>query len=222
MKQQTKKLIYPVAFLVVVVLSLVYRLISGGYFPTKETGLITTESITETTIGTTDVTLTSVQMCNVYLCGSVNNPGVYSVAKGEILNNALSLAGGLNDDAAIDQINLVYEINSNVSIYIPSVEELKSTIDMHVSDPIIRYNYSNYVWGGSAEQYVSEDSKGELININTADISQLTTLPGIGQVAAQAIIDYRTDNQFNSIEDIKNVSGIGDAKFEKIKNLITV
>ena len=76
-----------------------------------------------------------------------------------------------------------------------------------------------YIWGDAADGQLET---GTLININTASKEELMTLPGIGEVSAQAIIDYREQQTFTSIDEIKNVSGIGDAKFDKIKAYITV
>lgn len=127
--------------------------------------------------------------------GAVVNPGVYKLKKGSRVFEAIKKAGGLSDDADTSSLNQAKFVEDGEKITIPV-----SNDDMSYSD--------------------GSDSK--LININTADKSRLTELSGVGDAIADRIIEYRNKTRFSSIEDIKNVKGIGDATFEKIKNQITV
>ena len=157
--------------------------------------------------------------CQIYICGAVNEPGVFEMECGSILNDAVLLAGGLREDAPAERINLVYELNENISIYIPTREELESGI---TCDPlIIRTTENEYSWGTAEQQQVQEETSG-LVNINTATREQLMTLPGIGEATADAIIAYREETPFTSTQDITNVSGIGESKYNRIKDLICV
>lgn len=131
--------------------------------------------------------------------GAVAVPGVYKVQKSTRLFQVVNLAGGLTSDADENAINLSMILGDQDVVYIPTIGEEYPNIT--VQDP---------------------DEIGGIININTADISDLETLSGIGPATAQNIIDYRTENgPFESIEDIMNVSGIGESTFETIKDSIT-
>lgn len=137
----------------------------------------------------------------VHICGAVINPGVYQVPAGTRVYQALELAGGSSDDAYLSGINLADKLADGQKVYIPSE-------------------------GENAEGIISTDSgdvQSVMININTASEAELMTLPGIGQSRAKDIINYRVKNGlFESIDDIMKVSGIKEAAFEKIKDLIKV
>ena len=137
----------------------------------------------------------------VHICGAVINPGVYQVPAGTRVYQALELAGGSSDDAYLSGINLADKLADGQKVYIPSE-------------------------GENAEGILSTDSgdvQSVMININTASEAELMTLPGIGQSRAKDIINYRVKNGlFESINDIMKVSGIKEAAFEKIKDLIKV
>lgn len=127
------------------------------------------------------------------LKGEVKFPNIYKVDEGTTLYELVLFAGGFTANANVDNINLVSILTENQMIIIPA----KTTL--------------------------SNSTINSLININTANISQLQTLPGIGSSKAQNIIDYRSQGgYFNSIEDVKKVSGIGEELFAKIKDYICV
>ena len=234
--QKIKSLIYPLAFILIIILSAVYKLVfkgngdlsirankSGKTLSLSEVS--EAESIspdTAQTAGTSETscqTSATVQMISVYICGEVNSPGIYEAPKGVILNDIIEYAGGLTPEASVSNINLVYQIPCNMSVYIPSREEITRGF---TGGDIIRQD-GVYVWGNSSGTVY--DTGGDttlMVNINTATEEELKSLPGIGEVTARSIIDYRKDNPFGSIEDIKNVSGIGDSKFNRIKDYICV
>ena len=137
----------------------------------------------------------------VHICGAVINPGVYQVPAGTRVYQALELAGGSSNDAYLSGINLADKLADGQKVYIPAE-------------------------GENAEGILSTDSgdvQSVMININTASEAELMTLPGIGQSRAKDIINYRVKNGlFESIDDIMKVSGIKEAAFEKIKDLIKV
>ena len=137
----------------------------------------------------------------VHICGAVINPGVYQVPAGTRVYQVLELAGGSSDDAYLSGINLADKLADGQKVYIPAE-------------------------GENAEGILSTDSgdvQSVMININTASEAELMTLPGIGQSRAKDIINYRVKNGlFESIDDIMKVSGIKEAAFEKIKDLIKV
>lgn len=144
----------------------------------------------------------------VHISGQVYNPGIYQLVKGDRVNDAVNLAGGLTKNADLDRINLAKKVADEEKIYIPEVgEEIAHEV-----------NSINAI----ALTESTTNSNNGIININTCSKSELESLPGIGTVTADKIIEYRNDNPFKSIEEIMNVSGIGDKKFEGIKNLIIV
>lgn len=131
----------------------------------------------------------------VYVCGAVECEGVYELPEGSRVYEAIAAAGGFREDAAVTEINQAEVLKDEVQIYVPTEEEVKK---------------------GQA----SKDGK---INLNTATKAELMTLSGIGETKADSIIRYREEHgKFQSIEDIKNIDGIKDGLFERIKNSITV
>ena len=142
--------------------------------------------------------------------GAVVSPGVVRLPEGSRVFEAVEAAGGTVETADYGRVNLAEKITDGAAIYIPFRGEEQTDRTPGMSSV------------GSAVSTASGDSGG-LININTADKAALMQLPGIGEVYAQSIIDYRQSvGAFQRIEDIKNVYGIGDGKFEKLKDLITV
>ena len=160
----------------------------------------------------------SVSMITVYLCGQVCIPGVYTLEEGSRLYQAVEMAGGLTSKAQAEAVNLARILSDSEQIYIPDVSEtvaLTSAMSNPSKDEMVSYSVSN-----DSAAFVTS---GTLVNINQASVSELMQLPGIGQVKAEAIIAYRNSNGlFSSIEEIKNVPGIKEAAFEKIKGMITV
>lgn len=148
------------------------------------------------------------ELC-VYVCGCVNTPGVYFLPDGARVYQAVEAAGGLTEDAAGWYVNQAAYISDGDQIYIPSEEEaLSGTVAAGTE---------------TTADSSSDQSDDGLININTATADELTTLSGIGETKAAAIIAYREENgDFESVEDITNVSGIGESTYEKIKDKIKV
>ena len=146
---------------------------------------------------------TQPQKIKVYVTGEVKHPDVYELDENSIVKDAIALAGGANENADLISINLAKKLSDGEEVIVPAKGSISN---VPTSNP-----------NGTTIPNIGK------ININTATKEQLMTLPGIGEVKAQAIIDYRTKNgPFKSIHDIVNVSGIGEKTFEKIENLITV
>ena len=159
------------------------------------------------------------EMMAIHVTGEVKNPGVVKVKQGSRIEDIIEAAGGLTENADITNVNLAFEVEDGMKIRIPSNDE-----DNENEGNIIEH----YITQDSGKGViVSEDKSSEnlssVININTANETELEQLPGIGASIAGRIIDYRNKNgKFKAIEDIKNVTGIGETKFEKIKDLIKV
>lgn len=150
-----------------------------------------------------------IQSIFVHVTGAVVNPGMYELAEGSRVQDAVSAAGGLTEDAADESINLARELTDGEQIVVGSTAD-----------------QSGEVANSSTSSGSSSGSTGVVngkVNINVADAEALMTLDGIGEATAAKIIAYRESNgSFSSIEEIKEVSGIGDKKYEAIKDSITV
>ena len=139
--------------------------------------------------------------------GEVTSPGVYELTTEDRVIDAIQLAGGYTKEAETKVVNHAQKLQDEMVIYIPKEGEEPADFPIEQS----------YTTGQALK-----NSSGK-ININTADESLLTTLPGIGPSKAQAIIAYREETgSFKNIEDLTNVSGIGDKTFEKLKELIDI
>lgn len=146
----------------------------------------------------------------VDLKGAVQKPGVYTAQEGERVIDLINRAGGFLDDADQTKINLSQKVADEMVIYVPKVGE-----DSNVMEQVASFF--------QPQQSGNEASSDGKVNINQADSTLLQTLPGIGPSKAEAIIEYReTNGPFKMIEDIMNISGIGEKTFEKLKNSITV
>lgn len=153
----------------------------------------------------------------VYVAGEVVNPGVYEMEQNDRITDAIKQAGGLKNDANIKNINLAVTLEDGMKVYIPSVKE--DDLNSSILDGEFESN-DNINNNNSKNTKMLNNSK---ININIATQAQLELLPGIGPSTANKIVAYRSEHgKFKSIEDIKNVSGIGNSKFDKIKDLITI
>ena len=152
----------------------------------------------------------------VHIIGAVKNEGIVELNEGARVSDAINSAGGLAEDADMSKINLAYVLEDGVKIRIPSIND-EHTEEYITTDEV------EIVESSSQTTQNGGNSKSGLININTANETELDSLPGIGPSIAAKIINYREENgDFASIEDIKNVNGIGDSKFEELKDLICV
>lgn len=152
-----------------------------------------------------------------YICGYVVTPGVYLLKEGDRLDDLVKLSGGFTKEADTEGINLAHLIKDQEYFRIPSKGEVKENkISPTEASNIGMKNNTN-------EKTNKEGEVGGKININTSTKEELKELPRIGDSLSQRIIDYREEKGgFKSIEDIKEVSGIGEKMFENIKDKITV
>ena len=159
---------------------------------------------------------TDTEKIMVHIMGAVKNEGILELNEGARVSDAINSAGGLAEDADMSKINLAYVLEDGVKIRIPSIND-EPTEEYITTDGV------EIVESSSQTTQNGGNSKSGLININTANETELDSLPGIGPSIAAKIINYREENgDFASIEDIKNVNGIGDSKFEELKDLICV
>lgn len=154
--------------------------------------------------------------------GMVKKAGVYELAKDSIVNDAIKKAGGLTSKADTTNVNLSKSLTNEMVIYIPKKEEVtKSTVNDALVDKSNSVGFEDSPSSNATSNETTNTSTK--ININTATLTELTTLSGIGESKAQAILEYRTKNgNFKTLEDLKKVSGIGEAAYEKIKDNICI
>jgi competence protein ComEA len=139
--------------------------------------------------------------------GAVNHPGVFSINEGSRVVDALKLAGGVTSEADPNQINLAQHVTDEMVIFVPKKGEAPP---------------ASLLTGGNGQTPTGESSGNQtgapMVHLNSASLTDLETLPGIGPSKAQAIFDYRTKNgPFHTLDDLKNVTGIGDKSFERIR-----
>ena len=150
---------------------------------------------------------TETQKVFVDIKGAVKNEGVYELSNGSRVTDVVKLAGGFTEDADKKSVNLAEKVTDESVIYVARVDENVA--------PATTNSQAN----GSAQQEESSDK----INLNTATLAELQTISGIGAKRAQDIIDYRDANGgFSSVDDLANVSGIGEKTLEKLKSEVTV
>lgn len=148
----------------------------------------------------------------VHITGEVINPGVIIAKDGDRIKDIVEKAGGFTEKANTEKLNLAYKVCDGQKINIPNINDNNED------------GSNNYILDGSGENIIEESQEASRkININMATQSELESLTGIGPSTAAKIIEYRKSNgKFKDIEEIKNVSGIGDEKYKKIQNEIEV
>ncbi|MDD4188019.1 MAG: helix-hairpin-helix domain-containing protein [Bacilli bacterium] len=172
----------------------------------------------EVYIAKEEITTSSNSKFFIDVKGAVKKPGVYEFTTNERVIDALKKAGGLAKTGDTSNINLSQKLESEMVVYVYTKNEIKNgskSISCSTKCSCETLEVNNCI-----QDEVNKDGK---VNINTANLETLQTLSGIGESKASSIIDYRSENgNFKEIEEIKNVSGIGDALFEKIKEFITI
>lgn len=191
----------------------------------EQTRLEPAGSVAETAVVPPATAQTTTKGIKVYVTGCVNNPGIVALEKGQIIDDAIRLAGGATAEADLEGINLVYELKENLMLYIrpknePEQPETKPETQGEAGKGIRVVRDS----GGAV---INENSGGSpsssLININTSSLTELDKLPGIGEATARDIIAWRESNgPFKTIEDIMKVPRIKESRFASIKDFITI
>ena len=188
------------ALMLCIIIYYIYSSLYSTDFNNEENNFIITDLISNNNISNLENIYENTIV--VYICGAVKENKVITLKENSRICNAIDAVGGLTSEADLTNINLAYILEDGEKIYIPKKGE---EID-----------------NSSSSSYNSSTSTNK-ININKATQTELETVPGIGPSTALKIIDYRKENgKFNSIEDLKNVSGIGDSKFENIKEYISI
>lgn len=190
---------------------LIIAIIIVKQFDTEEKETLDLISIEENTENTETVEEEEDYKIVIHITGEVNNEGIIEIKEGGRISDAIEEAGGLTKEADLERVNLAYELEDGQKIYIPNKKDkgIEEYVTEGVDDIVL-------------PDELSKAGDG-LVNINKASSEELQELDGIGEALAENIIAYRENNgKFKNIEDIKNVSGIGDSKYEKIKDNIKI
>lgn len=146
------------------------------------------------------------KLLKVYVSGAVQRPGIYDLPAGSRATDAVAKAGGFTELANMEKVNLAKKLKDGSQVNVPSLSAARRRAIQKSSD--------------TDAVNSSGTAVPEKVNINTADLEQLDTLPGVGRATAQKIIDYRSSHPFTKIEDLKQVSGIGEAKFAQMQDRV--
>ena len=208
--------------LTIIVILLLSIVLIKGYLSKNKYNDITDDNITLLPNISDEVVK---ENCVIDIKGAIKNPGVYTTNCSDNISDVIRLAGGLTDEADTSVTNLAKQVTNEMVVIIYTKEEVKNS---NVVDTVIKVvdgecvcpNIQN---DGCINDQINETIGGnKLININTATLEELKMIPGIGDVRAKAIINYReTKGKFKQIEDIQNVDGIGSKLYEEIKVYLT-
>lgn len=206
-----RKIITPIAAIAVLAAILFFPRGQAGSQPTVASGQSPIIDVIQEQLQEEEQPIESIEMAPVTIMvdvqGAVNYPGVYSLMEGDRLIDAIHAAGGYLADADSRMLNHAMKLPDEFFIYVPREGE-----DVDFSNPLESFSSQQ---GGS----VQDDGK---VNINTADVQELMTIPGIGPSKAAAILQYREEHgPFNSSDAIMEVTGIGQKTFEKLESFIT-
>ena len=198
----------------VIIIVLIISMLGGIFYYVKNDNKVSEVVV----LVTKKVSSTKVSNKKMYvdIKGSVKNPGVYEFKENDRVIDAINYAGGLNKYANTSNINLSQKLSSEMVIYVFSNKEIEDGSKVSSCSTICEVNVIE------VNNCVDENNSSDKININNATLEELMTLTGIGESKAKNIIAYREKEKFKTIEDIKNISGIGDVLFEKIKDRIVV
>jgi len=166
------------------------------------------EFVFEDTNETIEIKEEKIDLIKVYITGEVASPGVIELEAGSRIEDVIEKAGGITTEANLKDVNLAYTVEDGQKIYIPNKNDIEVEVVSTENGENIILNY---------------DSSSLKININTASVQELCKISGVGEALAQRIVNYRLQNgKFESVEDLKNVTGIGDKKYDSIKDYVKI
>lgn len=220
-----------------IVFSIIF-VFAGGFIYYYNDNSINTSSekkLSVTSIEKKEIIEDKIETVFVDVKGAVNTPGVYEIDAGKRIIDAINLAGGLNSEADTINLNLSKKVTDEMYIIVYSKTEIYNYKKDNEKKEIVCASVecvcpdkNNDACIASDNEVTNDDNKKEedsniKISINNASKEELMTLSGVGESKAEAIIKYRNENgKFKTIDEIKNVSGIGDALFDKIKDNISL
>lgn len=196
-----KLMVKVIAGVILIAVAFAFYLAKNGASDDDLAVSVIPETGAEPMVQTSDSAVSEDVLIMVDVAGAVADPSVVELPEGSRVFEAIEKAGGLTSEGDAGALNQAEILSDGQKIYIPTKQELKT----------------------SSFSFISNANQSGLININTADSAELQNIPGVGPATAEKIINYRNENgKFKSVEEIKNVSGIGDKTFDKMKNKITV
>lgn len=203
---------------IILIILLVIALFIYYYFYTKNnTEEINNENLEITNTEKIDEKKKEEEKIIIHITGAVNKEGIVELETNSRIADAIEKAGGVKENADLKNINLATILEDGMKIHIPTIEETEANKNTEIE------NNNFQAITETTDNLLNTEKTKEKININTATKEELDTLPGIGPSIASKIINYRQENgKFKNIEELKEVSGIGEAKYEKIKDLITI
>lgn len=205
-----RKIILICIVVVLIIIIMFYKNESEEYFISENNieNFVENELILNENILTKNEDLEK-EKIKIYITGEVNNPGVKELEYGARIEDAINSAGGITLNANIKNVNFAYQLEDGQKIYIPNInEKIEEYITIENGDGIIDS---------------SKRTTSNRVNINKANSDELCKIPGVGESLAMRIINYREENgKFKTIDDLKNVSGIGEKKFEGLKEYVVV
>lgn len=221
--------------IIIVVLLIIATGTTMLFISKKKTSIINTESIVFENLNVSeeeqgDVNQNSDEYLYVDVKGEVNTPGVYALLKGKRVVDAINSAGGLTEKANTNSLNLSLKLQDEMVIIVYSNEELSHPEEIkkvqETANNLCNNELKNDACINNVPNKTTKQENQEVnnkININNASLDELKSIPKIGDIKANSIIEYRKQNgDFKTIDDIKNVKGIGDSLFNAIKDYITV
>lgn len=171
--------------------------------------------INQTNTKNSEETENEINKIKVHISGAVEKEGVIELESNSRIADLIEKAGGIKQNAYMKEVNLASKLEDGEKVYIPTKEEYEKDQKQETA--------TNMVTSNKQELMTGNKQSSSKININTATQEQLDNLPGVGASTAQKIINYRKENgKFKKKEDLKNVSGIGDSKYNQLKDLIEI
>lgn len=215
LSSKQKKIIIIIGVIIILgIIIYIYKSNSIDEYSVDNEEILVSSNNTNNTTSTNETNTENKDKIIIHITGAVKTPGIVKLEEGSRIEDAINKAGGLTEDADITKVNLAYVLEDGIKIRIPSSSDFG---DLQEDNILSNESGENIV------EDIENSSQSSSININKATEQELRNLPGIGASLASKIIDYRDHNgKFSTIEDIKNVNGIGDSKYENIKDYICI
>jgi competence protein ComEA len=209
----TRRQLYVYVAVALVVVALGIRYVIAGHAAATPGGTLLSLAPSGSPLPSSAPSASTAATITVYVCGAVAKPGVYDLPAGSRVADLVKAAGGAAAKAELSAVNLAAKLTDGQQIVVPR----------KLAGAAAGATASVPSGTGVPASGAATGAPAGPVNLNTATLEELDALPGVGPATAQKIIDYRTENGgFKSIDDLKNVSGIGDVKFAALKDAVTL
>ncbi len=207
---KNQKIVILVIVIIIIIISISYYSYTKENIEYEELSVIN-----QTNTVNSEKTEKEINKIKVHISGAVEKEGVIELESNSRIADLIEKAGGIKQNAYMKEVNLASKLEDGEKVYIPTKEEYEKDKKQETATNMVISNKQELVTGNK--------QSSNKININTATQEQLDNLPGVGASTAQKIINYRKENgKFKKKEDLKNVSGIGDSKYNQLKDLIEI